>query len=958
MKKVFISYSNKDKEWVCGWLLHNLEDASIQVHIDFRDFEISQLVLLNIERAVEECEKTIVVLTPSWIASEYTNFEAAMLQTRDPLNIKKKIIPLMLIDCKLPRRLEILTWADFRELGNRESELERLIGQMKKDLEFIEPLPKPEPVREPKVDISRLPETGYTLFGRVEELKVLDDAWQTNGTTVISLVAYGGTGKSTLVNKWLEKMRWDNYHGAEKVFGWSFYSQGTSQRITSADIFVNEALRWFGDSGMADSARSPWDKGKRLAELIRQKKTLLILDGLEPLQSNFKHDKGAIQDPALAVLLKQLAKENPGLCVITTREHLTGIPGKSISQKDLEQISPEAGRALLSFGGICGTDDELEQATRNFGNHALAVNLLTAYLQYTPKRRHIRNASNIEDLKEITEEEGKHPRRVMQALADELGNSPELNVLHMIGLFDRPASAKEINWLRIQKPVPNLTDKIRWLDDEDLDRVIANLRRLRLIAPESHHNLGGLDAHPHVREHFAQRLKETNGQSFKQGHSHLYEFLTKSVPATPDKIEEMKPLLLAIGHGCQAGRHREALQEVYKDRIERGRNPSVHLKRDTSRIIIDKFGALSADLAGLSSFFEKPWRKPADILTKKQQAFVLSDAGLVLGLMCRFDDADEALRDAAQQYKDLKNWGSAAECTRHRSQFLLSRGRINKARTLAQDALESAEKKKDMYYKIATQCNLANILHQDGRLKEALEVFREAEHAQCKREPKSPYLFRLHGFRYFTLLIDMGNYKAVLSRASKTVEDYHQEDFILGRGLHRLSLGRAYVFQELSKSYNNLSQASEPMQIALREIREANQQRHLPHGLLARAEFNRYKRQFNKAWDDLKELIEIAEQFQMELFIADYHLEATRLCLAEGNRKPEANSHFKKATNQIKNTVYNRRNPEVLLIKAELEIIGGDKEAAKKTLKKAKDLIDKMGCHRLDIEVERLKKSF
>ena len=105
---------------------------------------------------------------------------------------------------------------------------------------------------------------------------------------------------------------------------------------------------------MANSSASPWDKGQRLAELVQSQKTLLLLDGMEPLQSYFEFEKGKIKDPALAVLVTELAKENPGLCVITTRENVLDLADypETTQQIDLEQISPEAGRALLRVGGV------------------------------------------------------------------------------------------------------------------------------------------------------------------------------------------------------------------------------------------------------------------------------------------------------------------------------------------------------------------------------------------------------------------------------------------------------------------------------------------------------------------------------------------------------------------------------------------------------------------------------
>ena len=96
-------------------------------------------------------------------------------------------------------------------------------------------------------------------------------------------------------------MSGDDYRDAEKVYGWSFYSQGTSESAASSDLFVAHALDWFGDTDPKQG--SSWEKGERLANLVRNQKTLLMLDGLEPLQS----DRGDLTDSALRALLKELA---------------------------------------------------------------------------------------------------------------------------------------------------------------------------------------------------------------------------------------------------------------------------------------------------------------------------------------------------------------------------------------------------------------------------------------------------------------------------------------------------------------------------------------------------------------------------------------------------------------------------------------------------------------------------
>ncbi len=131
---VFISYSHKDKDWVKNYLLTNLEKQDIRCHIDFRDFEIGKPSLDCMEEAVETCDKTILVYTPDWVDSEFSQFEGVMLQTDSPLNLNKKILPLMLKKCKLRKRLKILNYADFTDKAEWDIELERVIKQKKKIL--------------------------------------------------------------------------------------------------------------------------------------------------------------------------------------------------------------------------------------------------------------------------------------------------------------------------------------------------------------------------------------------------------------------------------------------------------------------------------------------------------------------------------------------------------------------------------------------------------------------------------------------------------------------------------------------------------------------------------------------------------------------------------------------------------------------------------------------------------
>jgi serine/threonine protein kinase len=142
---------------------------------------------------------------------------------------------------------------------------------------------KSSPLGPKKISTARLPVTGSDLFGREEDLAFLNGAWEDANVNLVTIAAWAGAGKSTLINHWLRTLAAEHYRSAELVFGWSFYRQGTRRGTSSADEFIDAALTWFGD--LDPRIGTAWEKGERLANLVSHRRTLLVLDGLEPLQN-------------------------------------------------------------------------------------------------------------------------------------------------------------------------------------------------------------------------------------------------------------------------------------------------------------------------------------------------------------------------------------------------------------------------------------------------------------------------------------------------------------------------------------------------------------------------------------------------------------------------------------------------------------------------------------------------
>ena len=131
----FISYSHKDSAWVRDTLVSRLEHEGLRVCIDFRDFEPGVPSLVNMENAVERSRKTLIVLTPDWVESEWTSFESLLVQTDDPAGRKARMIPLLLKPCRPPRRIAMLTCLDFTQPSEFEVQLQRLVAATRSEPE-------------------------------------------------------------------------------------------------------------------------------------------------------------------------------------------------------------------------------------------------------------------------------------------------------------------------------------------------------------------------------------------------------------------------------------------------------------------------------------------------------------------------------------------------------------------------------------------------------------------------------------------------------------------------------------------------------------------------------------------------------------------------------------------------------------------------------------------------------
>jgi tetratricopeptide (TPR) repeat protein len=781
----------------------------------------------------------------------------------------------------------------------------------------------------PRIFISRLPLSGAHFVGREDALARLDQAWAQQDVRVLSIVGLGGTGKTALVNRWLLDLQDDGWRGAERVFGWSFYSQGTRDSVTSAEPFIDAALRWFGDAEPA--AGSPRDRGLRLAELIRRHRTLLVLDGVEPLQHPPGRAtlEGRLKDMDLAVVLRELAAHMLGLCIITTRipvADLASAADDSAPRMDLGSLSTTSGASLLRQLGVIGSETELHEAAEDMHGHALALTLLGRYLERA-RGGDVRCRDDLPVL-EAAERIGSDKAYRVMAAYDAWLAERERAVLRLLGLFDRPADEGAMAALRALPPIPGLTEGLTDLP-EDLWRItLSNLRSMALLAPAVAHGAGALDAHPLVRAYFGELLREQQPEAWRAANLRLYEHYRALAPPFADSLEELTPLIIAMIHGCHAGRRQEALNQIYWRRIRcGGMQHSVHV-----------LGAFSADLVALSGLFDRLWDQPAAELDPGDQAFVLNEAGYDLRALGRLTEARAPMQASLERQKQREEWKSAAIAASNLGELLLALGHVELAIEQAEESVALADRTGDAFAATACHTTLADALHHAGRLQESAVIFEEAEAARAQH-PEQSLLVSLDWYSYCDLLlgrvtalesifidppvssIECQRFRQacleVLGRAASLLEPSSPIPWLVALG--HLALGRAHLGLAVaarllpagaSHRVAHADQAATHLDQAVSYLRRSGREDYVPRGLLARARLGRWLGHPERVTQDLTEALDIAERGSMHLQACDAHLEWARYHVSLGDLDA-ARSHVKSAMILVASTGYGRRQAEL-----------------------------------------------
>lgn len=779
------------------------------------------------------------------------------------------------------------------------------------------------------IDISRIIKYAPAqLIGREAEIQRLNDVWnqaisgQAKRPRVLTFVALGGEGKTSLVVKWAASLAHDNWPGCERVFAWSFYSQGVRESASS-DLFIKEALVFFGDVQMAESDKLSYDKGKRLAKLIGERRALLILDGVEPLQyPTMAPMDGKLKDDGLVALLKGLATSSSGLCVVTTRYSIPDLKAYwegNAPEIQLKRLSKKAGVALLISLNVHGEPNEFEALVEHVRGHALTLNLLGSYLR-DAHEGDIRKRDLVKLEEADIEEQGGHAFRVMDAyvqwfkidrkiVEENKKAQGALAILQLLGLFDRPATANCLAELFKVPAIPNLTEVLVGRNEAQRNIMFSRLQAANLltIINDTAGKLLALDTHPLLREYFAKQVREQHPGSRRNAHRRLYKHLCATAnEGEHPSLADLHPLYQAVAHGCLAGMQQDTFDKVYLNR----------LTKQNAAYAVSKLGAFGTDLGAVACFFESPWCSVSPALTEDCQSWLLNQAGVNLRALGRLNEAIDPMQIGLEMAKKLKNWKNIATASSTLGEIELTLGEITRALVNAEQSIKYADQDGDVHLRILCRTRLAYILFRAGRSAEAGECYHQATVMQKEHHPEYPMLYSMRGVRYCSMrlaaperaawqvILEFGvslttNVKAISKCGIESpnckilyeVSQYDSQISNLGANASslldiayiQLTLGQTALYEvildhsALQSTQSTLNISHSKIEAAVDNMRRAGQQQDIPECLLTRAWLRSLEGRLESAQDDLDEAWEIAQHGPMPLLMADIHLQRARL---------------------------------------------------------------------------------
>ncbi|MEO5363154.1 MAG: tetratricopeptide repeat protein [Magnetococcus sp. DMHC-8] len=799
---------------------------------------------------------------------------------------------------------------------------------------------KPDKLPSVKCEFACLPANLVALVGRQAPMRQLDLYLADPGVAVVNCVAAAGVGKSALMEGWLNAIE-PHFGGTKKVFAWTFqgvsiaHARSVGSGPGSSGLFFARALRFFGHEGPLPESEEK--RATLLSRLLYAQPSLLILDGVEPLQYPdevpVEQLADSFIDPGLYHLLRRLCHPPVGqslegsLVVLTSRRFVGGGLSDLVSlgswqeargpcrELVLDTLTEREGVQLLQAMGVDKPwTSRLPVMVRAVHGHALTLILLGGLL--TQQRPEWQPTPGAIEQWLAPGEFGEHWQRLLRHYDRQVWPKESVHglFLRLFGLLDRPMREEEWQAIRAGAALAQPLQEMNLVASATL---VDDLERAGFLLPYS--TRCGWQLHPLVRDYFAQDLEEEYGawiaevddappdwqNPLRQAHGVLFQYFQAVVDKEqPDGLAALEPLYRAVQHGCRAGQYKQALHGVFVRRIRRG----------ADYFSLARLGAYSSDLTALAGFFPNGWRSSpvTGDLSEEDRIWLLAEAAFCLTASGRVEEAlgpQEAGWRLEQQRGAPQGGARAAAAL---CDLQMATGRLRVALETARQGGVWAERHGLPVLHWVLQTRRAMILHRLGEWSDSLAAFQETEAVPIQISEEFLQFMAMADKAHIELLLEQRTVplEELLGRAERIEQQARagQQPLCLILGL----LSRGRVLAAMGQNIEALL----ALQEAARQAEERDGETPLLAEILCqRAVLLHRQGEFQAARTELTRTVEIACRWGLPLLEVDGRLLEAEWLLDE-QRYASAEERLARAEALIEQTEYGQRREAALALRS------------------------------------------
>jgi TIR domain len=130
---VFISYRQQEPDgpWVRDVLVARLRAAGLRVFIDYESFRLGAPLVLEMARGVEQSRYTLAVLSPAYLASNFTELEGVLAEHLGLEMSQRRLLAVHRAPCEPRLGLRARLWLDMTTDEEVDGNMPRLVAALR-----------------------------------------------------------------------------------------------------------------------------------------------------------------------------------------------------------------------------------------------------------------------------------------------------------------------------------------------------------------------------------------------------------------------------------------------------------------------------------------------------------------------------------------------------------------------------------------------------------------------------------------------------------------------------------------------------------------------------------------------------------------------------------------------------------------------------------------------------------